>query len=173
MAENIFFYFFSTLAIVTAVMVIAGRQPVHSVLYLVITMFSLASLFALLGAHFLAVIQILIYAGAVLVLFLFVIMMLDLGKEESSMRQTAGLRVLGSVTAIAFVGEVIFVLKTLTLTLTPTLSLAGRGGAGDGNIQRIGRVLFSQHLLAFELTSFLMLAAIIGAVVLSKKTWSR
>ena len=152
---------------------IAGRQPVHSVLYLVITMFSLASLFALLGAHFLAVIQILIYAGAVLVLFLFVIMMLDLGKEESSMRQTLGLRVLGSVTAIAFVGEVIFVLKHLTRTLTPALSLAGRGGAGDGNIQRIGRVLFSQHLLAFELTSFLMLAAILGAVVLSKKTWPR
>ena len=169
MAENFFFYFFSLLAIGTAIMVIASSQAIHSVLYLVVTMFSLASLFALLGAHFLAVIQILIYAGAILVLFLFVIMMLDLDKEGSFMRQTLGLQVLGAVTAVAFFGEVVFLVKTLT----PTLSQIERGGQSTGSIQTIGRVLFSEHLLAFELTSFLMLAAILGAVVLSKKTWKR
>ena len=166
MAESFFFYLFSTLAIATALMVILSKQPVHSVLYLVVTMFSLASLFALLGAQFLAVIQILIYAGAVLVLFLFVIMMLDLGKEGTGMRQTLGLRVLGGVLGVAFVGEILFVFKTLT----PSLSASGNGS--KGTIQTIGKLLFSEHLLAFELTSFLMLAAIVGAVVLSKKKWS-
>ena len=150
-------------------MVIASQQPIHSVLYLVVTMFSLAALFVLLGAHFLAVIQILIYAGAILVLFLFVIMMLDLGKEGTGMRQTLGLRVLGGITGAAFVGQILFLFKTLT----PALYLTGRGGGSStGTIQTIGKLLFSEHLLAFELTSFLMLAAIVGAVVLSKKKWS-
>ena len=169
MAEIILFDVFSSLAIAAALMVIVSNDPVHSVLYLVVTMFSLSALFALLGAHFLAVIQILIYAGAVLVLFLFVVMMLDLAKETPSMRQTLGLRVLGSITAVAFVGEIFFLLRSTasSLSLSPAPSQQGRG-----SIEAIGRALFSGHLLAFELTSFLLLAAILGAVVLSKKNWS-
>ncbi len=167
MAESFFFYLFSAIAVVTALMVILSAQPIHSVLYLVLTMFSLAALFALLGAHFLAVLQILIYAGAILVLFLFVIMMLDLEKEGPAMRQTLGLRVLGSITAIAFVLELFFILKR------SSVALIAHGPAKPGSIQTIGRALFSEHLLAFELSSFLMLAAIVGVVVLSKKTWPR
>ena len=166
MTENFFFYVFSALAIATALMVVVSRQPVHSVLYLVTTMFSLAALFALLGAQFLAVIQILIYAGAILVLFLFIIMMLDLGQEGPSMRQGMGLRVLGALTALAFVGEILFILFS-----QPPSMPAGPAKA-QGTIQTIARVLFTEHLLAFELTSFLMLAAILGAVVLAKKRWS-
>ena len=166
MAENIFFYLFAALAIASALMVVFSRQPVYSVLYLVVTMFSLAALFALLGAQFLAVIQILIYAGAIMVLFLFVVMMLDLSKEGPAMRQTLGLRILGTVTAAVFVTEIFFVLRTL-----PPLTPPHKGGE-TGSIQTIGRLLFSEHLLAFELASFLMLAAIVGAVVLSKKKWS-
>lgn len=166
MAESFFFYLFSIVAIVTALMVIVSKQPVHSVLYLVVTMFSLASLFGLLGAQFLAVIQILIYAGAVLVLFLFVIMMLDLGKEGAGMRQTLGLKILGVVTAVAFVGQILFLFKTLPA------AISAEAGSSHGTIQTIGKLLFTDHLLAFELTSFLMLSAIVGAVVLSKKKWS-
>ncbi len=170
MAESIFFYLFSSLAIATALMVIFSKEPVTSVLYLVVTMFALAALFALLGAIFLAVIQILIYAGAILVLFLFIVMMLDLSKEGPSMRQTAELKIVGWVTATAFIAEIIFLVRTSApdRALTPALCLEGSGGG----IEAIGRVLFCQHLLAFELASFLMLAAIVGVVVLSKKKWS-
>ncbi len=165
--ERILFYSFSALAILTALMVVLSRKPVISVLFLVITMFSLATLFALLGAHFLAVMQILIYAGAVLVLFLFVVMMLDLGEEGKAMRQSSAVKILGWITAIAFVLQMAFLFSAF-----PVAAPAHLQASEPGSIQAIGRLLFSDHLLAFELTSFLMLAAIIGAVVLSKKKWS-
>jgi NADH-quinone oxidoreductase subunit J len=167
MAELIFFYLFSVLAVTTAFMVVFAKNPVHSVLYLVVTMFSIAALFALLGAHFLAVIQILIYAGAVLVLFLFVIMMLDLGKEGRGMRQNLGIKVFGAAAALVFVVEMLLIIKRAFSRLPAMME-----DAPVGDIQTIGRLLFSDHMLAFELASFLMLAAILGAVVLSKKSWS-
>lgn len=167
---DLLFYLFAALAVASAFLVVANplsRNPVTSAMFLVLTIVSLAGLFVLLHAYFLAAIQILVYAGAVMVLFLFVIMLLDLKEEERQRVRHAA--VLSGVAAVG--GLLIIVVQTIW---------SAQPGQGtqpllEGETAGLGRVLFNAqgnspgYLLPLELVGLLLLVAMIGAMVLSKK----
>jgi NADH-quinone oxidoreductase subunit J len=160
-ATDILFYIFAALALACGVMVLVSRNPVNSAMFLVLTIASLAGLFVLLEAFFLAAIQILVYAGAVMVLFLFVIMLLDLKVEERRK-----IKVLGMVGGVVSVGTIlaIFFRSLSATTLSPTRAPDFHAGTID-----LGKLLFSQYLLPFEIVSVLLLVAMVGVILLSKK----
>jgi NADH-quinone oxidoreductase subunit J len=157
------FYVLGGLAVASTVLVVSSRNPIASLLYLVVSFFSVAGLFATLEAHFLAAIQVLIYAGAILVLFLFVIMLLNLGTGEvwPALKRPFALT-LGALAAAGFV--VILVLSFRGTELTPA-----RDGDLVGSTEAIGAALFRDFLLPFEVTSLLLLVAMVGAVMLGKR----
>lgn len=160
-ATDIFFGAFALLTLVCGVLVILTRNPVNSAMFLVLTIASLAGLFVLLNAFFLAAVQVLVYAGAVMVLFLFVIMLLDLKEEQRRTIRKLSL-VLGAL-AVAAVG--------LLLGRAIWFSGVGRGLQPqlDGGTAALGERLFQQFVLPFEIVSVLLLVAMVGVVLLSKK----
>ena len=163
MTEALFFYTFASVMVLAALSVVFNRHPIYSVLSLLVAMFCLASLFIMLGAYFVAALQILLYAGAVLVLFLFVIMLLNLEPEAMARMRVFTLRTFGTfAAAFLFVSLVRLVRTSGPPSLTAVASVSG-------TVESIGRLLFTTYLLPFELTSFLILAAIIGAVTLAKQ----
>ena len=164
MIEAVFFYLFTALMLAAALRVVFSRQPIYSVLSLLVVMFCLASLFVMLGAYFLAALQVLLYAGAVLVLFLFVIMLLNLEPEALARMRLFTLRSFGMATAAALCFQLFRSFQNPSGE-PPFQEVA----APSGTVESIGRLLFVKYLLPFELTSFLILAAIIGAVTLAKQ----
>lgn len=165
MTHAIFFYVFSSVMLLAAAIVILNRRPIYSVLALLVVMFCLAALFVMLGAYFLAAVQVLLYAGAVLVLFLFVMMLLNLQPEERAHRRGIALR---RFAVFALVG--LLVQQLLKAFLSPKDNRAlDTVPAVDTSVESIARLLFTDYLLPFELASFLILAAIIGAVTLSRQ----
>jgi NADH-quinone oxidoreductase subunit J len=166
--ENLF-YLFATGAVISAAMCILRRNPISAVMWLVSTMFSVAGIYLLLEAPFIAAVQVLVYAGAVMVLFLFVIMLLNLGVPASDLR--GPMSVAG---AIAVVGLLLVELGALwAYTPERLASEAARTAAlppASGNaVLDVAGPLFSTYLIPFEVTSVLLLAAIVGAVVLAKR----
>jgi NADH-quinone oxidoreductase subunit J len=162
--QDALFYIFAFLTLVFGFLVIANpfsRNPVTSAMFLVLTIVSLAGLFVLLHAFFLAAVQVLVYAGAVMVLFLFVIMLLDLKAEERRK-----IKVLGIVGGLVSVGAIlaIFLSSLLNAPLGATESPALEGGTVE-----LGKLLFTQYLLPFEIVSVILLVAMVGVVLLSKK----
>ena len=164
MAEAILFYLFTGLMVLAAGSVVLNRQPIYSVLSLLVVMFCLAALFVMLGAYVVAGLQVLLYAGAVLVLFLFVLMLLNLERETLARAKHFTLGGAGALAALLLLGALLRILATPSrgATLAPL-------PASSGTVEAIGRLLFTTYLLPFELTSFLILAAIIGAVTLAKR----
>ena len=162
MIEAIYFYTFGGLMLAAALLVVFSRQPIYSVLSLLVAMFCLAGLFVMLGAFFVAALQILLYAGAVLVLFLFVIMLLNLDAETLARLRPFTRRGLGTIVAVLFCG---LLLGLLTSTRTGSWAAAP---TPPSTVEQLGRLLFTTYLLPFELTSFLILAAIIAAVTLAR-----
>jgi NADH-quinone oxidoreductase subunit J len=157
---DIAFYAFSFLTLLCGVLVITNRNPVTSAMFLVLTIVSMAGLFVLLRAFFLAAVQILVYAGAVMVLFLFVIMLLDL-KEETRRRIRKVRAATGALAVLAVVGIILNVIWTSApTTIAPTLV---------GATAPLGRLLFTNFLLPFEILSLLLLVAMLGVILLSKK----
>jgi len=161
MGEVFAFYLLSGLTLGAALIIISSRQPVYCVLSLLASMFCLAGLFVLLGAYFVAALQILLYAGAVLVLFLFVIMLLRLDQETLARLRPFSRRGVGILVALAFCAELIWLLRG------QSLQPSGEP-IGYGVVERVGRELFTTYLIPFELTSFLILAAIVGAITLAR-----
>jgi len=159
---DILFYIFAALALACGVMIIVSRNPVTSAMFLVLTIASLAGLFVLLHAFFLAAIQILVYAGAVMVLFLFVIMLLDLKAEER--RHIKGY---GLVTGLISVGAILAIFARTLLAAKPGADSAAPTAVGD--TVTLGRLLFTEYLLPFEIISVLLLVAMVGVILLSKK----
>jgi NADH-quinone oxidoreductase subunit J len=161
---DILFYIFAFLTLVCGFLVIANpfsRNPVTSAMFLVLTIISLAGLFVLLHAYFLAAVQVLVYAGAVMVLFLFVIMLLDLGTEER--RRIKILAVIGGVAAAGAL--LLIFLKSL---LNSPLGAADAPSVEGGTLD-LAKLLFTQYVLPFEIVSVLLLVAMVGVVLLSKK----
>jgi NADH-quinone oxidoreductase subunit J len=160
----ILFYVFAGVALVSALVVVAQRNPTYSAFALIVTLCALSGIYGLLGSPFIAVLQIVVYAGAIMVLFLFVLMLLN-AKREEGVQDTAAGRTLKAV-ALALAA-------LLVLQVGSVLSAArGVPAAGnfDGSTQRMAQVLFSApYLYVFEATSVLILAALVGAVVLAKK----
>ena len=159
--EQILFVIFGAIAVLGALMVVTRRHPMASALYLILTLFAVAALFVLRQAHFLAAIQVIVYAGAVVVLFIFVIMLINVPDRKLPVERAAGLRFLGVIVAGLFIVETALVARRLGVS-------AGRA-ADSGSVQAVGRALFGDYLLAFEVTSVLLLAAGIGAIALAKK----
>jgi NADH-quinone oxidoreductase subunit J len=165
-AEQFFFYLFGAGMLAGAVGVVSARNPVNGALSLVTSFFFLAGLYILLNAHFMAVLQILVYAGAIVVLFLFVLMLLNLGDDEHGKGKI-------SLTKLAGVGAGTAVMITLMGTfmgmrdagLTRGTELA----AGFGSIEVVGQVMLSRYVLPFEMVSVLLLTGIVGAVVVAKR----
>ncbi|MCX5763043.1 MAG: NADH-quinone oxidoreductase subunit J [Gemmatimonadetes bacterium] len=167
------FYLFGLIALASAILFVTRKSPVAAALWLVQTMFALAALYIMMDAQFVGVMQILVYAGAIMVVFLFVIMLLNLGHpdEISDIRGTWG-RVIAGLFGIALLAEVGAASRN---ALVPALQLpqAPTDGAINGTAGVIGPIagpMFKEYLLAFELTSVLLLVAVIGAVVLGKKS---
>jgi NADH-quinone oxidoreductase subunit J len=165
----IIFWAFAGLAVVSALSCITRRSPVASALWLVVTLFSLAALFVLLDAQFIAVLQVLVYAGAIMVLFLFVIMLLNLGRPgPTDLKGPVGLGV-----GVLLAGLLLVQLLGLRQATPPGLALApgavARAAAEQGMVPAVARPLFGAYLVPFEITSILLLAAIVGAVVLAKR----
>jgi len=165
------FYLFGIIAIVSALLFVTRKSPVAAALWLVNTMFCLAALYVMLDAQFIGAIQVLVYAGAIMVVFLFVIMLLNLGRGEgpSDARGLAWKLAAGAV-GIAMLAQIFAFTKAKTpeaLTLPP--GYVAQQVAAEGVITPIAGPLFKDYLLAFEVTSILLLAAIVGAVVLGKQ----
>ncbi|HAM41431.1 MAG TPA: hypothetical protein DDX89_01410 [Candidatus Omnitrophica bacterium] len=163
MVEAVCFYLFSAVLLAAALLVVTSPQPIYSVLSLLVAMFCLASLFVMLGAFFVAAIQILLYAGAVLVLFLFAIMLLNLAPEALSRMRPFTLRAIGTLVGALFCVQLVGM-------LVRTASGPGTTAAATWTVREVARLLFTTYLLPFELTSFLILAAIIGAITLARVT---
>jgi NADH-quinone oxidoreductase subunit J len=158
--QEILFYIFAALTLICGALVILSRNPVNSAMFLVLSIISLAALFVLLHAFFLAAVQVLVYAGAVIVLFLFVIMLLDL-KEE----QRRKIKTFGAATGIISVLAIGFIFwRSLVHSSLPAASSLTVGGTGD-----LGKLLFNSYALPFEILSVLLLVAMVGVILLSKK----
>jgi NADH-quinone oxidoreductase subunit J len=163
--EDVLFYVFAALTLLCGILVIANpfsRNPVTSAMFLVLTIISMSGLFLLLHAFFLAAVQIIVYAGAVIVLFVFVIMLLDL-KEE----QRRKIKFFGLAAGLVSVGIVISIFfKALK---SANLATDAPANAHDGETYALGKLLFTQYTLPFEIVSVLLLVAMIGVILLSKK----
>lgn len=163
----IFFYLFSAVAVASAVMVISSRNPVHSVLFLILCFFNAAGLFILLGAEFLAMILVVVYVGAVAVLFLFVVMMLDVDFVELRQGMLSYLP-FGATIGLILLVELVLVIGTWSLapdsvaveTPTPPISEAS-------NTEALGRVLYTQYIYFFQAAGLVLLVAMVGAIVLT------
>ena len=152
-------------AVVFAIVTIAHSSPVINVLSLVVVFFAMAAIFALLGMDFLAAIQIIVYSGAILVLFLFVIMLLNIRSVE---RLGSGRRVQALLGAVVAVGIGAAALTAVSL-LTPTTGAVYPGSLETGTVVPIGRALLTTHLFAFEFITLVLVAAIVGAVYLARR----
>jgi NADH-quinone oxidoreductase subunit J len=162
--ELVLFLLLAVAAVSSAILMITRRNPVTSALYLVFNFFIIAILYLFLRAQFIAVIQITVYAGAIMVLFLFVIMLLNLGEDKLlKWRLTSGKSV-AVLLGIAIMGEILY----FVLNLSSTSGIPARSDS-MGTVESIGKVLFSRYLFPFEMTSILLLAAIVGAILLAKK----
>jgi NADH-quinone oxidoreductase subunit J len=164
------FYVFATVAVAASALVIGQRSPIYSVMLLIASFAALAGLYVLLDAPFVAVIQIIIYAGAILVLFLFVVMLLNAPKEaaDARVRLAPGPRRAGAVLGAALCAELVWALWRAAMVREPTAEGAGAGAAID-SVRSIGQVLYTDYAFAFEVTSLLILVAMVGAVVLAKR----
>ena len=163
MFSTYIFYLLSALAIYAAVMMLISKKPIHNVLYLTLVFFSIAGHYILLNAQFLAIVHIIVYAGAIMVLFLFTVMLLNLNKEEYTpkpflVRLTA--IITGGLFMVVLVG--VFHSFDVEMIRNPEITQIGL-------VKNLGKILFHEYLLPFEFSSVLFLTAMIGAVLLGKK----
>lgn len=167
---SLLFYLFAAIATASAVMCITRRSPVAAALWLVSVMFHLACLYVMLDAHFIAVVQVLVYAGAIMVLFLFVIMLLNLGRLGPTDIKGPRGKIIAAAAGLVMLAELL-ALRAVALPAElrlPEGSLA-RTIESEGAVHAVARPLFEQYLLPFEITSVMLLAAMVGAVVLAKR----
>lgn len=161
---QILFWTLSVLALFSALMVITSKNPVYSVLWLIVTFFSISGHYILLNAQFLAIVNIIVYAGAIMVLFLFVIMLMNLNRDTEP-QKNKWLKLAGALSG----GCLLLVLVAALRNTEIKSQLAQTGGGDIGLIQNLGKVLFNEYVVPFEISSILFLSAMIGAVVIGKK----
>lgn len=162
--EEAFFIFFAMIAIGSALMVVLAKSPIRSALSLMVCFVQIAAIFVLLRSPFLAVIQIFVYVGAVMVLFLFVIMMLDVRKEAETRFLVRGKVPILTITALLGAE-----MMALVLASTRFPNLSGDVNTPPGTVNELSKSLFRDYLLPFEIASVILLVALVGAVVLTRK----
>jgi len=163
-ATAFFFYLFSLMAIASALLVITARNPVHSVLFLILCFFNAAGLFVLMGAEFLAMMLVVVYVGAVAVLFLFVVMMLDVDFTELRSGMLNYLPV-GGVIGLILLAEL--VLLFTTWNVPADIKVQAANPAGISNTKALGEVIYTQYVFFFQTAGLILLVAMIGAIVLT------
>jgi len=165
---TVLFVAFAAILVVSSLLVILHRNPLTSALFLVLAFCSLAAIYLLLHAEFIGLVQVVVYAGAIMVLFLFVIMYLNLGHDVESGATLVLRRGLGWLLGAALVAEGVLLLRG-RLALGPATPAALTGAALDpGNTQQVGLLLYSRYLFPFEITSIILLVAMIGAIVIAR-----
>jgi len=166
--QAICFYVFSAVLVASGVMVIASRNPVHSVLFLILAFFNAAALFLLLGAEFLALILVIVYVGAVAVLFLFVVMMLDINFVELRQGVLQYLPI-GALVGIMLLVELVLVFGAWAVAPNVAASFAAPTpqAAGMSNTQALGALIYTRYVYAFQAAGMVLLVAMIGAIVLT------
>jgi len=169
MFEAIAFYFFAAILIASAVMVIAARNPVHSVLFLILSFFNAAGLFVLMGAEFLAMILIVVYVGAVAVLFLFVVMMLDVDFAELK-RGTLQYLPFGVLIGLILAAELAMAGSAWMLKPAAQNALSHATPEGVTNTQALGHILYTDYVYYFQIAGLVLLVAMIGAIVLTLRS---
>lgn len=162
--DQFLFFLVAFLAIASAVYFVFTRNPLYAILSLIVTMFSIAGMYILLNAQFLGIVQIIVYAGAIMVLFLYILMMLNLNKEDESKKANLPKFIGIFSVCILFVG-MLGAYKGLTGKTTAAESIDNSVGL----TKNLGRLLFNEYVLPFELASILILAGIVGAVLIGKK----
>jgi NADH-quinone oxidoreductase subunit J len=160
---QIAFWFLSALAVFSALMVITRRNPVYSVLYLILTFFAISGHYLLMNAQFLAIVNIIVYAGAIMVLFLFVLMLMNLNKESEPQRNKY------LIWAGGISGGLLMYVLIAALESPDSPKITQPGAGSIGLISNLGAKLFTDYVLPFEISSILFLSAMVGAVVLGKK----
>ncbi|MBJ7438145.1 MAG: NADH-quinone oxidoreductase subunit J [Sphingopyxis sp.] len=168
MIQLIAFYLFATIVIASAAMVIFARNPVHSVMWLILAFFNAAGLMLLAGAEFIAMLLVIVYVGAVAVLFLFVVMMLNIDFAELRAGFVRYLP-LGALVAIILVAELIFALGAWSAGGVDLAARAAPAVTDKSNIQQIGELLYTRYIFLFEAAGIILLVAMIGAIVLTHR----
>ena len=162
------FYLFSAVILLSSLMVISAKNPVHSVLFLILSFLNAAGIFVILHAEFLAMILIIVYVGAVAVLFLFVVMMLDI-KSSINKENILQYMPIGLLVGLVFIAELVIVLINTKLDLTSIQILSNpmSNFVGQSNTEAIGSVLYTNYILYFQLSGIILLVAMIGSIVLT------
>lgn len=161
--EQILFFFVALVAITSAVYFVFARNPLYSILSLIVTMFSIAAMYILLNAQFLGIVQIIVYAGAIMVLFLYILMMLNLNKADESKKQNL-MKFAGVFSAGLLLIAILGAFRGFKLE-----AAAANVDSSVGLTKNLGRLLFNEYVLPFELASILIFAGIVGAVLIGKK----
>jgi NADH-quinone oxidoreductase subunit J len=164
--EKALFIVFAVIAIASALNILLQRNPLYSALSLIGTLLSLSALYLTVRAQFIAAIQIVVYAGAIMVLFIFVIMLLNTPKEQPRIEKQKGLRYLAIPFAGLLIAETFYVVRPIRLSTLPPV---GNTEQAVGTTWSIGTALFTDYLLPFEVTSVLILMAVVGAMVLARR----
>jgi NADH-quinone oxidoreductase subunit J len=163
--SEILFWLLSVLALFSAIMVLISKNPIHSVLWLIVVFFAISGHYLLLNAQFLAIVNIIVYAGAIMVLFLFVIMLMNLNRETEP-QKNIWMKFFGVISG----GLLLWIFISASRSAADITGRTVEVGGGDiGLIQNLGKVLFNQYALPFEISSVLFLSAMVGAVVIGKK----
>ncbi len=159
--ELVLFSIFSSVAVLGSIMVITRRNPISSAMYLILTLFAVAALFVLRNSHFIAAIQVIVYAGAVVVLFVFVIMLLNVPETMIPLQKPALIQGLGILAAGLLMLE--------GAVAGGKQIIEGSKITDVGSVEAVGKALFTHYLFPFEITSVLLLSAIVGAIVMARK----
>ncbi len=165
--SEILFWFLTALALFSALMVVFSNNPVHSVLWLIMVFFAISGHYILMNAQFLAIVNMIVYAGAIMVLFLFVIMLMNMNTETEP-QKSQWMKMAAAISGGAMMLVLIAALKDNVGAVSRT---SGEGGIGL--IRNLGKVLFTEYVVPFEISSILFLSAMVGAVVLGKKESSK
>ena len=169
MLQAIAFYVFASIMLLSAVMVIGARNPVHSVLFLILAFFNAAGLFVLTGAEFLAMLLIVVYVGAVAVLFLFVVMMLDINFAELR-RGFLQYLPIGGLVGLVLLVELVLVVGTWVIAPDVTPAAPAPAPSDVSNTEALGRLLFTRYVYFFQASGMILLVAMVGAIVLTLRS---
>jgi NADH-quinone oxidoreductase subunit J len=165
MIHQILFLYFATVILVSAVLMITRRNPIHSVMFMLLLFFHIAGVFVLLNAEFLAAVQLIVYAGAILILYLFVVMLLSVDQEKQAVRANKFWPWVAAF-GVLIAGEILLLVSRgkFPQEAGKTMQTAGNG------VKELGQVLYSSYLVPFEIASVILLVGLVGAVMLGKKS---
>ncbi len=164
--QEILFFVLAAMAVLSALGMLLNKNPVYSVLLLIVTLFAIAGLYVLLNASFIAAVHLIVYAGAIMVLFLFVIMLLDIRSDVEHINLRRLSRILALLATLIFLGETFLI---VLMTFKGKAAVVGLGEGILGDVPSVGELLFTKYLLPFEIASVLLLVGIVGAIILAKR----